>query len=245
MSRPLKYQNLLEFSQSSTEYWRRINPSLGFKRLIETIPSSNLEFEHRVIDYIAIKGKSAEKNLLAQFFYNNGKLEDVDYFYSNINKIASTSTYSDAHEEIIYNFCRNSIKCRLPLDIEEKFFDNLWSSYYGTKTGYKYAKYVVRGRLPENYEKGCNNFNYLNFIIKKGEDITNILINSSSMSYLYYMENGYLPEAVHNFMVAMCISKDEFATKYFKQRKKDDKFLRGRLKTYDSSKTVSEILKNL
>jgi hypothetical protein len=243
MSRNRK--NLLEFSQSMSEYWSLANHNtFVLKPSINTIPSSNLEFEHQVIDYIALKGESAEKNLLVQFFYNNGKLEDVDYFYSNINKIAS-NLYYGRNTEIIYNFCRNSIKCRLPLDIEEKFFDKLWSSYYGTKTGYKYAKYVVRGRLPENYEKGCNNFNYLNFIIKKGEDITNILINSSSMSYLYYMENGYLPEAVHNYMIAMSMSKDKFATKYFKQRKKDDKFFRGRLKTYDSSKTVSEILKNL
>lgn len=236
------HKNLLDFSQSISDYWS----TFGLKPSINKIPSSNLEFEHRVIDYIATKEESAEKNLLVHFFYNNGKLEDVDYFYSNINKIISVATYlNGVNTEVIYNFCRNSIKCRLPLDIEEKFFDNLWSSYYGTKTGYKYAKYVVHGRLPKNCEKGCNNFNYLNFIHKKGEDITSILINSSGISYLYYRENGYLPETVHNFMVAMCICKDKFAIKYIKQRKKDDKFLRGRLKTYDSSKTVSEILKNL
>ena len=81
-------------------------------------------------------------------------------------------------------------------------------------------------------------------LLKKGEDVSDLLINSTSMAYYFYHRHGYLPETVHNFMIGSHLAgdRDNYVVRYFKRRKKDDYAIYNRLKNMDSSKTVGEIL---
>ena len=140
----------------------------------------------------------------------------------------------------VMNWINHDHRC-----IELKLFadGNGWSRY-GSSFCYKYAKYVVRGRLSAEYEKKCNSEMYVEFLLKKGEDVSDLLINSTSMAYYFYHRHGYLPDTVHNFMIGSHLAgdRDNYVVRYFKRRKKDDYAIYNRLKNMDSSKTVGEIL---
>ena len=185
----------------------------------------------------------SEYELLSAFFKKGGKLTNTAYFYSNIEKIKLHNHYRGC--DLVYAYAKNVIKGRLPSEAEGKFLKDLWSNHYAARSAYKYAKYVIRNRLPVEYEKDCKDLDYLGFLETKGHNIDEILINSSTLSFYYYRKYCYLPEVVHNFMIAMQLSGDYYANLYFKQRNKDDKLIKSRLKMIDGSKTVAEVIRGL
>lgn len=238
--------NLLDFSHgykvdsrgNKGEYWNVSTIPGGW-----TVVSS---FESAVIEKIMAWSdwKSCpEYELLGAFFKKGGKLEDTAKFYSNVDKIKAHNHYRGC--DLVYAYAKNVLKGRLPSEVEGKFLKDLWGNHYGCRSIYKYSKYVIRNRLPVEYEKGCNDLDYLGFVESKGHDISEILINSSTLSFYYYRKFCYLPEVVHNFMIAMQLSGDYYANCYFRQRNKDDKLIKNRLRMMDGSKTIGEVIKGL
>jgi hypothetical protein len=186
--------------------------------------------------------------ILRDHFRKGGSLLDEGYFYNNIDKIAFWKYGKGI--ELIYSYCRNFLKGRLPLEVEKKVFKlgndrGIWGNHNTSRVAYKYAKYVVRGRLPEEYEKGCGNANYINFIQSKGIDIDSLLVSNSTLAWHFYKYNFYVSDMVHNAMIAKSMIGDNMAKIYFKQRKRDDKLIKNRLKIMDPTKTVGDLVKDL
>lgn len=235
----MKPKSLIEFA-SSYKYDKSATAPPNHNGL------SNVDFEKEVIDSImGFTGwqKNSAYCLLNDYFKNRGSLENLSYFLDNISKLKNYHHGRGA--ELIYNYCKNVGRCRLSSEYESKFLKDLWKSHYGGRVAYKYAKYVIRNRLPVEFEKDCNDLDYLNFIESKGHDLSEVLIHSSNLSFYYYRKFCYLPEVVHNFMIAMQLSGDPYATNYFKQRSKDDKIIKNRLRMIDSTKTVAEVMRDL
>lgn len=246
--------NLLDFSNTYNvdsrgvkgSYWSICNVSKASKSASDAGYTDCGKLEEAVLDRII--GWSdwkpcPEYELLSAFFKKGGKLTNTAYFYSNIEKIKLTNHYRGC--DLVYAYAKNVIKGRLPSEAEGKFLKDLWSNHYAARSAYKYAKYVIRNRLPVEYEKDCKDLDYLGFLETKGHNIDEILINSSTLSFYYYRKYCYLPEVVHNFMIAMQLSGDYYANLYFKQRNKDDKLIKSRLKMIDGSKTVAEVIRGL
>ena len=184
-----------------------------------------------------------EFQLLETFFKAGHSFEKLASFYDHLDGIKKHSHGRGA--QLIYTYCRNVLKGRLSAELEKKYLRDLWGSYRGDSAIYKYAKYVIRGRLDSEFEIGCNNLNYINFLSSKGIDIEGVLMGNVNLSYNFYRVNWYLPEPVHNFMIASHLGGERVATIYFKQRKKDDRMIRNRLRVMDQSKTVAEIVDSL
>lgn len=246
--------NLLDFSNTYNvdsrgvkgSYWLLSNVSKASKNASDAGFTDVSKLEEAVID--RIMGWSdwkpcAEYELLGAFFKKGGKLTNTAYFYTNIDKIKHHNHYRGC--DLVYAYAKNVIKGRLPSEAENNFLKDLWKNHYASRSAYKYAKYVIRNRLPVEYEKGCGDLDYLGFLETKGHNIDEILINSSTLSFYYYRKYCYLPEVVHNFMIAMQLSGDYYANLYFKQRLKDDKIIKSRLKMMDGSKTVAEVIRGL
>ena len=248
-----KANNLLSFSDTFKVDSHHMKGSYWQVSNLKVCPSSSYSgyadvglFEQDLMD--KIMGWSdwkpcAEYELLNAYFKKGGKLSNVAYFYSNISKIKEYrhGTGSD----LVYAYAKNVIKGRLPSEAEGRFLKDLWKGRYSSRSAYKYAKYVIRNRLPVDYEKDCNDLDYLGFVESKGHDIAEILINSSTMSYYYYRKFCYLPEVVHNFLIAMQLSGDYYANLYFRQRRKDAKLIKNRLRMIDGSKKVEDVIKEL
>lgn len=229
------------------------------KKVYISVPADSLftveDYEKGILDKLInqnpnqyYNSKNTEYDLLNDHFKKGGSLINEEHFYNNLEKIVSWKYHRGV--ELIYNYCRNVIKGRLPIEVERRFFKvggerGLWGNHYTSRTAYKYAKYVVRGRLPEEYEKNCSNANYLNFLASKGVDIDLLLINNSSLAWHFYKYNFYVSENVHNAMLARSLTGDWAAKTYFKQRKRDDKLIKNRLKVLDQNKTVGELVRSL
>jgi hypothetical protein len=189
-----------------------------------------------------------EYKILNDHIKHGGSLVNEKYFFDNIEKIAAYKYYKGL--ELIYNYCRNVLKDRLPVEVERRFFKvggerGIWGNHTCSKVACKYAKYVVRGRLPEEYEKHCGNANYISFLESKKVDIDPLLINNSALAWHFYRYNFYVSEDVHNAMIAKSMIGDYMAKIYFKQRKRDDKLIKNRLKILDPSKTIGDLVKDL
>lgn len=242
----MKKKNLLSFSEDFliTEKLHRPGDYWRITKLSK--PEHNISFESSVIDSI-INWKEyrvcPEYNLLMEFFKKNGKLEDVQAFYNKCDQLKTFANFKGS--ELYYVYAKNVLKGRLPKLVEEKYLKNLWKYYYASRAIYKYAKYVIRGRLPSEFENNCNYIEYIDFLNSKGFDIGEVLINNSSLSYIFYKQYHYLPENVHHYMTIMQIAGDADARLYFNQRKKDDKIIKNRLKHVEQDKTVKDILENL
>ena len=215
-----------------------------------------VDLERRLIDAIVVGpvhrwDSLNEYDALMDHFKNRGDLKDRQYFYNNLMNICKYK-YGSGYD-MAYTFCRNVLKGRFPGLIEAVFFKNningtgnIWNTHRGSKVGYKYAKYVVRGRLPVEYEEGCSNYNYLNYIASKGHEISDILIKNSSLAFNFYKCNHWLPDEVHNSLLAKSMAKDNYSKYYFKQRKFDDRVIRNRLKhNFKNTDTVSDILNKI
>lgn len=236
-------KNLFEFAETFEANKTKVDLSsfMGF-----SVDKRLSEFEKHVINEVADHSgyrHGIHYQLLSAYFKKGGKLVENKYFLDNISNI---KLYLHGRGgDLVYAYSKNVIKGRLPSGIEPIFLRDMWKSHYGSRTIYKYAKYVIRDRLPVEYEKDCNDLDYLNFVSSKGHDIAEILINSTNLSFYYYRKYCYLPEVVHNFMIAMQLSGDYYANVYFRQRNRDDKLIRGRLKMVDPNKTVGDVVRDL
>jgi hypothetical protein len=206
-----------------------------------------LDNEREVLDVLINYGpndwnKAKEFSLLRDHFKSGGGLKDVEYFYNNIEKICNWRGTSGC--DLVYIYCRNVLKGRLPFEVEKKAFAIIWKNWRSSKVGYKYSKYVVRGKL-EGLDQGCKSFDYIKYLAEKKLEFIDVLLGSSEMSYYFYRNMCYLPDVVHNFMIANNMGGDRWSRIYFKQRKKDDYVLKNRLSLVDGSKTIREYLENL
>lgn len=208
--------------------------------------SSNEEFEKFVINEICVWKdyiQCPEFQLLEGFFKAGNNFEKVSSLYDRLDVLKIHAHGKGA--QLIYTYCRNVLKGRLPEHLEKIYLRGLWGSYRGDSAAYKYAKYVVRGRLDSESEVGCNNLNYINFLLSKNIEIDEVLMGNTNLSFYFYRVNWYLPDNVHNFMIASHLAGDRIANSYFKQRKKDDRMILNRLKVMDQTKTIKEIVENL
>ena len=167
--------------------------------------------------------------------------------------------------DLVYNYCRNSIKSRLPIEQEITFLSKASENWRGSSTVYKYAKYVVKGKLPEEVESSLNCEYSPQFRNKKGPYVytspgvmkyvrwlkennftfESLLMRSTKLAREFYIVFGYLPDNAHNFMVASKIGGDQVAVKYFKDKEKFDHFLMGALSNVDQTQTIKEFLEKI
>lgn len=174
---------------------------------------------------------------------NKGGIKDVDYFFANIEKIAGYR--GGIGLNLIYYYCRNVSRKRFSLDVEKRLFSLFWKNHRTSVLGYKYARYVVRGKLPEDCEVGCKSLRYVAFLRKKGLEYENVLMGSTYLSYYFYKYYYFLPDNAHNFMLGNELMGDAYAKGYFKNRKRDDNILRNRLSVVDENKSIKEFLSSL
>lgn len=220
----------------------------GYGETRSYVPSTtnNKDFEAFVINSI-IHHKDykpcVEYKILLNYFKGGNDLEDINNFYNNAVPLRNFMHQSGS--ELFYVYSKNVRKCRLPENIEKLALSDLWKSYKGRRAVYKYSKYVLRDRLSSDLEKGCNDLNYLDFLITKGYEINDILMGNCALSASFYKYKFYLPEVVHNYMIAMQITGDSSAKWYFKMRKRDDKLIKNRLKVMDQNKTVRDVIGSL
>lgn len=186
-----------------------------------------------------------EFKLLTEFFKSRNDFENRSVLYDNFKYISNKGGSGGRHCELIYNYCKSVLKGRLPVHIEDSIIPDLWKHGYGAKVAYKYARYIVRGKLSSDCEKNCKSLDYVYFLRDKGLEFSDVLMGNTTISYYFYKYCFYLPELVHNFMIASHLSGDRYAMNYFKRRKKDDVLIRSRLSVLDSGKTVKEVLENL
>jgi hypothetical protein len=186
-----------------------------------------------------------EFKLLTAFFKSRNDFENKTYLYDNLKYICNKSGGGGRHCELVYDYCKSVLKGRLPLHVEESIFPELWVHAYGSKAAYKYARYIVRGKLSKDAEKNCKSLDYVYFLRNKGLEFDDVLMGNTTISYYFYKYCFYLPEVVHNFMIASHLSGDRYAREYFKKRKKDDLLIKNRLSVVDSTKTVKEVLESL
>jgi hypothetical protein len=222
--------------------------------LVVPVGNSNSveDYEKGILDKIInsynYRGDGGDYKLLNDHIKKGGSLVNEQYFFDNIEKVCSWSYGKGI--DLVYNYCRNVLKDRLPVEVERRFFKiggdrGIWGNYKFSKVAYKYARYVVRSRLPEEYEKNCSNANYLEFLSSKGVDIDPLLMNNSALAWHFYRYNFYVSEDVHNAMIAKSMIGDSMAKIYFKQRKRDDKLIKNRLKIMDPTKTVGDLVRDL
>lgn len=221
---------------------------VGDNRSIEDYEKSILEKIGGQNPNTYYNNDKGEYKILNDHIKKGGSLINEEYFYANLEKLCAYRYHRGV--ELFYNYCRNVLKDRLPVEVERRFFKvggerGLWGNHYCSKVAYKYAKYVVRGRLPEEYEKHCGDANYVEFLESKGVDIDSLLINNSSLAWHFYRYNFYVSDDVHNSMIAKSMIGDWAAKTYFKQRKRDDKLIKNRLMIMDQTKTVGELVKSL
>jgi|694.fasta_scaffold19238_20 hypothetical protein len=211
-----------------------------------------LDNERQILDKIlttvgAYSGSIDEYKILNEHFKRGGGIQDTTYFYDNIQRICNFRYGRGC--ELIYTYCRNVLKGRLPKPVEKKFFDftdkGLWGNHNSSKVAYKYAKYVVRGRLEPELERGCSNYHYAEFLHSKKINIDDLLINNSGLAWYFYKYKSIISEDVHNAMIAKNMIGDHYSKVYFKQRKIDDKLIKNRLLSLDPNLTVYEVLRKI
>lgn len=197
-----------------------------------------------IINFPANKWENIpEYRVLTDHFKGGGAISDINYFYSNINKIANYRRGNGFN--LVYIFCRNSLRKRLPIEVENKLFEDVWKNYHTAKFGYKYAKYVARGRLSPEAEKNCNNIRYVLFLKNKKLEFESVLMNNPCLCFQFYRCCFYLSDNVHNCMIAYELMGNYHAKRYFIQRKKDDQILKNRLSVIDPNKSVADFLRSL
>ena len=205
-----------------------------------------LENEQYILEKIITTTSSyncPEFTLLDDHIKRGGGISDLDYFYKKIESIASFKYHRGCN--LVYNFCRRVLRGRLPREVERVVFPIFWKNWRNAKIGYKYAKYVVRGKLEEELEVGCKSLDYVLHLRSSNLPFEEVLMKSPSLCYYFYRNLFYLPDMVHNSMIAHKMIGDRDAICYFKFRKRDDMILKNRLSVVDGSKTVKEFLESL
>jgi len=204
-----------------------------------------LDFESEFMESVCFNAGSswAYIKLLREFFKNGNKFRFVN-FEDYVSRYIS-NTWSDG--DTLYWYCKNVKKGRFSPEKEEIIFSSNKDRRAGRKIdefGRRVARYIIRGRYPE-YEKACTDFRYIIFLKKKGIEVDVVLMNSSALAFYYYKNYHHLPDTVHNYMVAMSLTTDYYARKYFDVRSKHDMIIKNRLKTLDQTKTVSEVISSM
>lgn len=214
----------------------------NFIRKIEDTSSSNW---HECLENISE---------LKSYVTKGYSLREWDRFFNILSKKISDAhicTYYYRYEglfDLIYSYCRNSIKSRLPIEQEVVFLSKASGHWRGPSIIYKYAKYVVKGKLPEEVESSLNLASCMKYVCWLKENnfpFEPLLIRSTRLARQFYVTFSYLPDDAHNFMLASKIGGDKVAVKYFKDREKFDHFLMGALSNVDQTQTIKEFLEKI
>jgi hypothetical protein len=209
--------------------------------------TDNVTFEQFVIDDACNTAAGWRRGnfcaiLLKEYFLSRNDLEGKEYYY---NKIVDFCRNRGLCQELVYDYAKNVLRGRYSKVYEEKFMPILWNDYLGERAAYKYCKYVVKGRIEKESEVNCNSLRYLEFIKSKGLEFEDLLMSNSYLSALFYRKYNYLPNDVHNMMIAQHLIGNRAAKSYFKMRKSDDTVLKRRLGILDPNKTVREVLEDM
>jgi len=235
-----------DFSSSFTDLCRFLKNPVVDGLLLE---GTEEELTEKFVFYKILQQENAwrpcvEYRILNEFFTNGNGLIDEDYLLSNHSMIHRLYHYKAS--ELYYIYAKNVLRGRYSVDLELEIFKNYWKNHRTCSSIYKYAKYVVRGRLPVELEEGCREIKYVDFLIKKGLCVDDILVGNDFLCYYFYKYKMNLPEVAHNYMIGMKLcGNSAYAHNYFKIRKKDDKVLKSRLGVLDKTKTIQEVLDSL
>jgi hypothetical protein len=176
-------------------------------------------------------------------------LREWDKVFNILLKEINISGYeSKGIFDLVYNYCRNSIKSRLPIEQEVAFLSKASGHWRGSSTVYKYAKYVVKGKLSEEVESSLNLATCMKYVCWLKENnfpFEPLLIRSTRLAREFYITFSHLPDDAHNFMLASKIGGDQVAVEYFRDKEKFDHFLMGALSNVDQTQTIKEFLEKI
>ena len=147
---------------------------------------------------------------------------------------------------ICYAYARK--QGRLKLNQEIKFLGSASNNWRSASNVYKYARYVVRGRLHTDVEavvdfSRC--YKYPEWLNKQHLPYEDILIKNTTAAFHFYCSNFYLPDNVHNMMIASKLGGDKCAAAYFKEKEKVETYLLTALSNVEKTMTVGDFIKKI
>jgi hypothetical protein len=173
---------------------------------------------------------------------------DLIFNYSSLGRYYDSKKAMD----IIYNYSRNTLKDRLPRsesnNQEAKFLLACSKNWRLATIVAKYARYVVRGKLDEEIEneieiQQCGK--YVFWLKNQGLEYESLLMKSTFVAYQFYCVNFWIPDNVHNYMIASKLGGDTYARSYFKERTKCETLLKSMLANVDQTQTIADLVKKI
>lgn len=159
---------------------------------------------------------------------------------------ASWNDFMDYRCNICYAYARK--QGRLKLNQEKIYLESSTAGWRSANHVYKYARYVVRGRLHSDVEavvdfSRC--YKYPEWLNKMDLAYEDILMKNTTAAYQFYCSNYYLPDNVHNMMIASKLGGDNHAAAYFKEKEKVETYLLTALNNVDKTMTVGDFVKKI
>ena len=137
---------------------------------------------------------------------------------------------------------------RLKLNQEVRFLGAASGGWRSASNVYKYARYVVRGRLHDDIEAVVDFtrcYKYPEWLNKQELPYEDILMKNTTAAFQFYCSNFYLPENVHNMMIASKLGGDVHAAAYFKEKEKVETYLLTALSNVEKTMTVGDFIKKI
>ncbi len=161
-------------------------------------------------------------------------------------KQRGSGDFLDGKCNICYAYARK--QGRLKLNQEIKFLGAASGGWRSASNVYKYARYVVRGRLHEDVEavvdfSRC--YKYPEWLNKQELPYEDILMKNTTAAFQFYCSNFYLPDNVHNMMIASKLGGDNHAAAYFKEKEKVETYLLTALNNVEKTMTVGDFVKKI
>lgn len=162
------------------------------------------------------------------------------------NRRQSWDDFIEYRCNICYAYARK--QGRLKLNQEKIYLESSTTGWRSASHVYKYARYVVRGRLHSDVEavvdfSRC--YKYPEWLNKMDLAYEDILMKNTTAAYQFYCSNFYLPDNVHNMMIASKLGGDNHAAAYFKEKEKVETYLLTALNNVDKTMTVGDFVKKI
>jgi len=147
---------------------------------------------------------------------------------------------------ICYAYARK--QGRLKLNQEKIFLKEASNGWRSASNVYKYARYVMRGRLHADVEAVIDFgkcYKYPEWLNKMDLPYEDVLMKNTTAAYHFYCSNFYLPDNIHNMMIASKLGGDNYAAAYFKEKEKVETYLLTALNNVDKTMTVGDFVKKI
>lgn len=246
--------------QGATNYSERIMPRTRKIKLLDV--DKEIALYQKLVDDIADRSISLGSAALDRAWNEiNDHVKKGGSFHRGWNdmfnllmRYAEAGRYYDSKKavDIIYNYSRNTLKDRLPRsesnNQEAKFLLACSKNWRLATIVAKYARYVVRGKLDEEIEneieiQQCGK--YVFWLKNQGLEYESLLMKSTFVAYQFYCVNFWIPDNVHNYMIASKLGGDGYAQQYFKERTKCETLLKSMLANIDQTQTVADFVKKI